>query len=151
MALNICMSAHHIDVDMNIVLDTNCLIMAISAQNRYYQVWQAFLDGKYTLCLTNSIIEEYSEVMDRNISPLISDMILTVILNRKNVLKLDPSFEFNLIKADPDDNKFVDCAIVGNAKYIVTQDHHFNVLKQIDFPKVDVITIQQFLSELDKI
>lgn len=78
-------------------------------------------------------------------------MILTVILNRKNVLKLDPSFEFNLIKADPDDNKFVDCAIVGNAKYIVTQDHHFNVLKQIDFPKVDVITIQQFLSELDKI
>jgi predicted nucleic acid-binding protein len=125
--------------------------MAISAQNRYYQVWQAFLDGKYTLCLTNSIIEEYSEVMDRNISPLISDMILTVILNRKNVLKLDPSFEFNLIKADPDDNKFVDCAIVGNAKYIVTQDHHFNVLKQIDFPKVDVITIQQFLSELDKI
>ena len=34
---------------MNIVLDTNCLIMAISAQNEYYQVWQDFLDGS-TFC-----------------------------------------------------------------------------------------------------
>ena len=125
--------------------------MAISAQNRYYQIWQAFLDGKYTLCLTNSIIEEYSEVIARNISPMISEMVVTVILNRKNVIKLDPSFEFGLIKTDPDDNKFVDCAVAGNAKYIVTQDHHFNVLKQIDFPKVDIITIHQFLSVLDRI
>lgn len=50
---------------MNIVLDTNCLIMAISAQNEYYQVWQDFLDGKYVLCVTNDIIEEYSEVIAR--------------------------------------------------------------------------------------
>ena len=32
----------------NIVLDTNCLIMAISAKNEYHQVWQAFLAGEYT-------------------------------------------------------------------------------------------------------
>lgn len=69
---------------MNIVLDTNCLIMAISAQNEYYQVWQDFLDGKYVLCVTNDIIEEYSEVIARNISPLVSEFIITAILNRKN-------------------------------------------------------------------
>ena len=134
---------------MNIVLDTNCLIMAISAQNKYYRVWQDFLDGKYTLCVTNSILEEYSEVMSRNLSPLISEYIITVILNRKNVQKLDPAFEFHFIVADPDDDKFVDCAIAGNAKYIVSQDHHFNVLKQISFPHVEVVTIQQFLKELE--
>lgn len=134
---------------MNIVLDTNCLIMAISAQNKYYRVWQDFLDGKYTLCVTNSILEEYSEVMSRNLSPLISEYIITVILNRKNVQKLDPAFESHFIVADPDDDKFVDCAIAGNAKYIVSQDHHFNVLKQISFPHVEVVTIQQFLKELE--
>lgn len=136
---------------MNIVLDTNCLIMAISTQNRYYKVWQDFLDGKYVLCVTNSIIEEYSEVLARNISPLISELIVTAILNRRNVKRLDPSFKFNIITADPDDNKFVDCAIAGNAKYIVSQDHHFEVLKRLDFPRVDVITIQQFLVELESI
>lgn len=133
---------------MNIVLDTNCLIMAISAQNEYYQVWQDFLDGKYVLCITNDIIEEYSEVIARNISPLVSEFIIAAILNRKNIKLISPSYAFHLIDADEDDNKFVDCAIIGNAKYIVTQDHHFNILKQISFPKVDIITLKAFLAEL---
>lgn len=133
---------------MNIVLDTNCLIMAISAQNEYYQVWQDFLDGKYVLCITNDIIEEYSEVIVRNISPLVSEFIITAILNRKNIKLISPSYAFHLIDADEDDNKFVDCAIIGNAKYIVTQDHHFNILKQISFPKVDITTLKAFLAEL---
>ena len=133
---------------MNIVLDTNCLIMAISAQNEYYQVWQDFLDGKYVLCITNDIIEEYSEVIARNISPLVSEFIITAILNRKNIKLISPSYAFHLIDADEDDNKFVDCAIIGNAKYIVTQDHHFNILKQISFPKVDIITLKAFLAKL---
>lgn len=133
---------------MNIVLDTNCLIMAISAQNEYYQVWQDFLDGKYVLCITNDIIEEYSEVIARNISHLVSEFIITAILNRKNIKLISPSYAFHLIDADEDDNKFVDCAIIGNAKYIVTQDHHFNILKQISFPKVDIITLKAFLAEL---
>lgn len=133
---------------MNIVLDTNCLIMAISAQNEYYQVWQDFLDGKYVLCITNDIIEEYSEVIARNISPLVSEFIITAILNRKNIKLISPSYAFHLIDADEDDNKFVDCAIIGNAKYIVTQDHHFNILKQISFLKVDIITLKAFLAEL---
>lgn len=136
---------------MNIVLDTNCLIMAISAQNEYYQVWQDFLDGKYTMCITNEIIEEYSEVLARNISPLISEFIVSAIINRRNVKKIYPSFAFHSIEADPDDNKFVDCAIIANAKYIVTQDHHFDVLKNIEFPKVDVANIQTFLNDLKKI
>lgn len=134
---------------MNVVLDTNCLIMAISAQNKYYQVWQDFLDGRYVLCVTNEIMEEYAEVLSRNISPTIAEYIVSAILNRKNVLLKTPFFAFHLIESDPDDNKFVDCAIVANAKYIVTHDHHFNVLKQIDFPKVDVITLNQFLQELN--
>lgn len=55
---------------------------------------------------------------------------------------------FHLIEADPDDNRFVDCAICGNAELIVTNDAHFNVLKNIDFPIVDVKSIQEFVAEL---
>lgn len=51
----------------------------------------------------------------------------------------------NLIHADSDDNKFVDCAIAGNADYIVTDDKHFDELKNIDFPKVNIITTEGFL------
>ena len=133
---------------MRIVLDTNCLLMAISNRNRFHRVWQAFVNGEYTLCVTNEIIEEYVEVIGRNISERAAEAVVYIIMTRSNVLHIDPHFRFGLIEADPDDNKFVDCAIASNAKYIVTQDHHFDVLKTITFPKVDVVTIEEFLREI---
>ena len=42
--------------EMKIVLDTNCLIMAISSRNKYHSIWKSFLAGKYVLCVTNEII-----------------------------------------------------------------------------------------------
>ena len=133
---------------MRIVLDTNCLLMAISNRNRFHRVWQAFLNGEYTLCVTNEIIEEYVEVIGRNISERAAEAVVYIIMTRSNVLHIDPHFRFGLIEADPDDNKFVDCAIASNAKYIVSQDHHFDVLKTIAFPRVDVVTIEEFLQEI---
>lgn len=44
--------------------------------------------------------------------------------------------------------QFVDCAIAANAKCIVTEDNHFNVLRQIPFPKVEVVGIDEFRSYL---
>ena len=133
---------------MRVVLDTNCLIMAISSRNRYNIIWKSFLVGDYILCITNEILEEYVEVIGRNISPTVADMVAFTILTRKNVLKFDTHFRFNLIKADPDDNRFVDCAIVSGAKCIVTEDKHFRVLDSISFPHVDIVGIDAFISTL---
>ena len=66
----------------------------------------------------------------------------------KNVERIDPHFRFGLITADADDNKFVDCAIIAGAKYIVTEDRHFNVLKEIQFPKVEIVGIDRFAEML---
>ena len=133
---------------MNIVLDTNCLLMSISPRSPYRRAWQAFLNGEYTLCISNEIVEEYAEVMARNISPRVSEAIVYAILTRPNVFRVAPHYSFGLITADKDDNKFADCAIVANARCIVTEDKHFNVLKAIAFPKVDVMGIDAFLEML---
>lgn len=55
---------------------------------------------------------------------------------------------FNLIEADPDDNKFVDCAVCGNADLIVSNDSHFSVLANIKFPKVRVVRIEEYIDEI---
>ena len=99
-----------------IVLDTNCLIMAISARTKYNQIWKSFLSGDFVLCLSNEILEEYEEVIARNVNPKIAGIVIYTILTRNNVERLDPHFHFHLIQQDEDDNKFVDCAIVSNAK-----------------------------------
>ena len=57
-------------------------------------------------------------------------------------------YHLHLITADPDDDKFVDCAFKANAKYIVTQDHHYDVLKQTPFPHIEVVDIDEFLNIL---
>lgn len=58
---------------------------------------------------------------------------------------VNPTFRFNLITADPDDNKFADCAIIAGATYVVSNDRHFQELKNYDFPKVDVRSLSEFL------
>lgn len=49
---------------------------------------------------------------------------------------------------DPDDNKFVDCAIASNAHFLVSQDKHFKVLAEIPFPKVNVLQISSCTQKL---
>lgn len=50
-----------------------------------------------------------------------------------------------LISNDPDDDKFVDCAIASSADYLVTHDNHFNILKTVEFPKVEIIDINSLM------
>jgi predicted nucleic acid-binding protein len=57
-------------------------------------------------------------------------------------------YYWDLIKNDPDDNKFVDCAIAANADYIVTNDRDFKILSRTPFPKVQVLTADAFLKML---
>ena len=68
------------------------------------------------------------------------------LMETPNVEHVNPTYRFNLITADPDDNKFVDCAIIAGATYIVSNDRHFDELKHYDFPKVDVRKLSEFLN-----
>lgn len=130
---------------MRIVLDTNSLIQSISPKSVYHDVWLSVLTGRNTLCVSNEILEEYAEILNRLAGEKTADLVLNTILECKNVVFLTPYYHFNLITADPDDNKFVDCAIQANARYIVTNDHHYDVLRHIEFPKVGLIKLMDFL------
>lgn len=55
------------------------------------------------------------------------------------------------MRRDPDDNKFVDCAVCGQAEYLVSNDKHFKILQNVNFPPVTVVTIQEFVAVLDKL
>ncbi len=131
-----------------VVLDTNCLLQSLSRRNKYYNVWESFLQEKYVLCVSNDILEEYEEIIASHVSPVAARIAIETILRANNVLRVDAQFRFGLIEADVDDNKFVDCAIVANADYIVTEDSHFNVLKTIPFPKIEIIRLKDFSREL---
>ncbi len=131
-----------------IVLDTNCLIAALSRHSEYYPVWSEFQAGKYILCVSNEILEEYEEIIEKKTSAVVAQNVINLLLKSNNVVLLTPSFKFRLIEADHDDDKFVDCAFAANATYIVSDDKHFDVLKEISFPQLLVLKLKEFLGLL---
>ena len=131
-----------------LVLDTNSLMQCVSRRSAYHELWLSFFDGRNILCVTNEILDEYAEVLERYTTPLFSSLVLDSITGNSHTQFLTPYYRFNLITADPDDNKFVDCAVTANAKYIVTEDHHYDILHTIDFPKVDIIKLDDAMKML---
>ena len=89
-------------------------------------------------------MDEYEEILSAKTTPHIAKLICEIILRAPNTMKYDAHFRWGLIEKDPDDNKFVDCAIVANANYVVTEDTHFNVLQHISFPHVNVLRLDEF-------
>ena len=132
-----------------VVIDTNCLVQMISAHSPYRPAWQAFREGQYTLCVSNDILNEYNEILGRVANTAVAHNIVNAIVRSPYTRMLDPHFHFGLIEQDPDDNKFVDCAIIAGADYIVSEDSHFRVLSEIPFPNVNVIRLDEFLQDLN--
>lgn len=128
-----------------LVIDTNCLIQCISRRSAYHDLWLSLLDGRNSLCVSTEILDEYAEIIEKYTSPVFAESAFGVITNNPFTLFINPYFNFKLISADPDDNKFIDCAIAANAKYVVTEDSHFEILKHIDFPKVNLISLDDII------
>ena len=116
-----------------IVLDTNCLLQILGAWSQYHFLFSAFLEGAYSLCVSTEILLEYEEILRVKASPVAADLFMK-----------DPYFHLGIVKQDPDDNKFVDCAFVSQADYIVTDDKHFDDVAQSEFPQFMVVGLDAF-------
>jgi putative PIN family toxin of toxin-antitoxin system len=131
-----------------IVLDTNCLLQALPSKSPYHKVWKEVIDGKISLCVNTDILEEYEEILSQKATPEIAHNVVEAIANLTRTTFQDTYVHFELLPADSDDNKFVDCAVASDAEYIVTNDKHFNPLKEIEWPKVAIIKIAEFVKQL---
>ncbi|MCA9964211.1 MAG: putative toxin-antitoxin system toxin component, PIN family [Anaerolineales bacterium] len=129
---------------MKVVLDTNVLLVSISSKSQYHWLFRALLNQLYEIALTNEILMEYEEIISAKYSVPVAKNVIRALLLLPNVSKTEVYYNWQLIRLDPDDDKFVDCAIASNADFIVTHDKHFNVLKDIDFPKVQTVNLTQF-------
>lgn len=134
---------------MKVIIDTNCLIPSIPRKNPEYWLYEAFRNLAFDWIISNEILLEYEEQLTLFYSSRTANLVTSILLTASNVHQEEPFFKWNLIKDDPDDNKFADLAISSNANYLVTNDKHFRVLKTIPFPTVTVVTLEEFKTILD--
>lgn len=127
-----------------VVLDTNVLLVSISSRSQYHWLFQGLLQNQFQIVITNEILMEYEEIISNKYSVPVAKNVIRTLLLLPNVDKIDVFYNWSLIINDVDDNKFVDCTIAASVDYIVTNDRHFNILKKIEFPAVNVVNISQF-------
>lgn len=94
---------------------------------------------------------EYEEIVLLRANRIIADNVIGMLLTLDNVRKLDIYYRWNLIKADMDDNKFTDTYIAAYADFLVTNDAHFRELRNISFPKINVIDTEAFADILKRL
>ena len=134
-----------------IILDTNVLLVSLAPQSPYYFIFEDLIEGKFELIIHNEIISEYEEIISKRYNSAIVNDVLEMVLHLDNTIKQDIYFKWNLIQKDPDDNKFVDIYIASGADYLVSNDRHFNILKNLDFPKINLLTAEEFIEILKTI
>ena len=129
---------------MKIVLDTNCLLVIIPKLSIYRKVYDLIREEKITLAVTTEILAEYEELLSNFYTETVAQNVIRQIIELQSTELKTVFYSWNLITKDPDDNKFVDCAIGASAELIVTNDRHFKELDNIDFPKVKHLKLEKF-------
>lgn len=130
------------------VIDTNVVISAIlfgGGPGKLIDLWEK---GHITPLITEEIMAEYIRVLaypkfklsEEEINYIIHQEILPFIKVVKSVSGL------TIIKKDPDDDKFIQCAEVGNAKIIISGDRHLLALKS--HHGISILTLAQFFKKL---
>ena len=104
------------------------------------------MNGEFQLCVNTEILNEYEEILSGKTTKEIAHNVVEAIARLSTTYFQDSYYHFGLITEDPDDNKFVDCAIAADAELIVTNDKHFDVLRTVSWPKLTIIKLNEFVA-----
>jgi putative PIN family toxin of toxin-antitoxin system len=117
---------------MLVVVDTNVMLSAFARQSPIARLFRALANGEIRLAVTAATILEYEEIAGERGGPAFAARIMhwlsLVSAAYESVAVVQPSYQFRVISSDPDDNKFVDCAIVANADFVITNDSDYAVM-----------------------
>lgn len=127
-----------------VVIDTNVFVSSFfgGVPREIINLWK---EGKITLCLSQGIIEEYLEVLSR-----------LGLKDRKAIEQLTQLFaegfhslytsktpKLQIIEADPDDDKFLECAVALQSKVIISGDRHLKDLKK--YIDIEILSPREFI------
>ena len=130
--------------NLRVVIDTNVFISSFfgGIPREIINLWK---EGEIVLCLSQSIVEEYIEVLNRLGLKDKNELfkLIKLFAEGYNSVFAANTPELNVVKNDHDDNKFIECAVELESKVIVSGDKHLReVRKYID---IEIISPREFI------
>lgn len=133
---------------MKIVIDTNVIISALFFGGMPRKLIEHFFNGDFSAFVSPQIVQEYTETYEeihKKYSDRGNPVILQKIIEKSNIII--PQKEVTICR-DPDDNKFISCALEGKCLYIVSGDNDLLSLGKVE--DVEIVTIAEFLKKIEK-
>lgn len=127
---------------MTVVIDCNVFVICLTSSSPYHQIYQKLIAGEFNLAGLFEILLEYEEVIQKKYSFATASALMALLKELPNVQNFTPHYKWNLIHSDSDDNKYCHCCIAAGANFLVSEDQHFNVLKNLNFPKLNLLSIK---------
>jgi putative PIN family toxin of toxin-antitoxin system len=131
---------------MKVVLDTNVFISGVFFSGPPYQILAAWHEGKIQLVLSEKILDEYlrvAEVLNERFPQIQLGPILELLTIEA---ELTPALDLpEPVCADPDDDKFIECAIAGKAGAIISGDKH--LLRASGYHDLEIMTPRKFIDK----
>ena len=134
---------------MRVVIDTNIFVSSFLGGNprRIIDLWKK---GRITLCLSKDILDEYFEVLQRvgltNEEEL--KELLSLLSKGFNIIFTAKTPKIKAVKDDPDDDKFIECAVALKAEVIVSGD---KAVKEIgDYMGIRILSPRQFVDQYER-
>lgn len=127
-----------------LVLDTNVFLVALAPQFKYRWVYDYLIEGKFELALSNEILTEYQEQVTLRYGIDRTEAQLDYLLLLPNVILSNPSFNWQLVENDKDDNKFIDCYLASQSDHIISNDRHLRGMVANEFPPISVLSYDDF-------
>ena len=110
---------------MRIVLDTNVFISGVFFSGPPYEILKAWIDKRIQIFISSEILQEYQRVGEE-LSNRYTEIEITPILKSfsQNAISISAPRLAHPVCVDPDDDKFLECAVAGNAELIISGDRH---------------------------
>jgi putative PIN family toxin of toxin-antitoxin system len=129
---------------MRVILDTNVFISGVFFGGPPNQILKAWRDGKLRLVISFEILDEYrrvGQILGKqfpavNLGPILDLVEARAEMYRARSLPVP-------VCVDPDDDKFLACALAGDIKVIVSGDKH--LLQVSGYENIRVVKPRDFL------
>jgi putative PIN family toxin of toxin-antitoxin system len=124
---------------LRVTCDTNIFISGLNFRGNPRRVLEMAADGHIHLSVSDDILNEIEEVLRR---PKFGWSESDIVRSLKQIVRftkhVKPKYRIDAVEADPDDNRILECAIVGKSEYLVTGDDHLLDIGQ--FRGIKIVT-----------
>jgi len=134
---------------IKIVLDTNIFISGTFWSGDSAKILRLIESREVILVTSSEIIEEYNRILFsdemKEKVDFHSEKTQAVQKITQLALFVQPTVKLNVVKDDPDDNKFIEAAVAGNVQFIVSKDKHLLNIKK--YNEIPIVLPEDFLKE----